>query len=172
MLFGALSIPLITNNSHCYTVKTLELRSDSMFDCINSKDKNEDVYFYTIQLWPYPFHAIQQSPPQFPVLKFLLKLYIFTTEKKKDSNIKCLNPPVIVPGRWGWRGDKVQRMWSGQCPPVYPQLHSLPEASCPFLHISAMFRITVLRLNLLKPPSLGVGTVNCSLKKKIQCLFL
>lgn len=54
-----------------------------MFDCINSKDKNEDVYFYTIQLWPYPFHAIQQSPPQFPVLKFLLKLYIFTTEKKK-----------------------------------------------------------------------------------------
>lgn len=89
-----------------------------MFDCINSEDKNEEVYFSTIPLWSYPFHTILYNRVLHISLfwDILSKLYIFTRKKKrkKKTVTKCLNPPMIVmfPTEWG-------ALRCGQCPYVH-----------------------------------------------------
>lgn len=50
LIFGVLSAPLTTNNLYHYTIKMLQVKINPMFDCINSKDLNKELYFFIILL--------------------------------------------------------------------------------------------------------------------------
>lgn len=171
LIFGVLSMPLITNTLHCYPIKYY---SQKVIQCLivsTVKTKmRKYIYFSTIPLWSYPFHTILYNR----VLHISLfwdiwsKLYIFTRKKnkKKKNSYKMSESSYDcdVPHRVG-----SIEMWSVS---ICPHLHSCPGASSPFLHIPAIFHNTVLGLKLWKPLSLCAGTGKRSQEEKPPCLFL
>lgn len=118
LIFGVLSMPLITNTLHCYPIKYY---SQKLIQClivsiVKTKMRKYISLQYHCGLTLSILYCTTESST-FPCFEIFCPNFTSLLGKKirkKTTVTKCLNPPMIVmfPTEWG-------ALRSGQCPYVH-----------------------------------------------------